>query len=120
MVYIDRFKKLEEAEERRRQEEEERARKMKEQVSVCYNQPIKAPVGRKLYIISCINHIFLICCGFFFLILHCLSLMNKYSETKHKCSRMAVFQMVYLFWNDNFHAVSAFVYLDLFFCCLKA
>lgn len=36
MVYIDRFKKLEEAEERRRQEEEERARKMKEQVSVCY------------------------------------------------------------------------------------
>lgn len=34
MVYIDRFKKLEEAEERRRQEEEERARKMKEQVSV--------------------------------------------------------------------------------------
>lgn len=65
MVYIDRFKKLEEAEERRRQEEEERARKMKEQVSVC-NQPIKVPIGRKLYIISCINHIFLICCGFFF------------------------------------------------------
>lgn len=54
MVYIDRFKKLEEAEERRRQEEEERARKMKEQVSVC-NQPIKAPVGLKLYIVYLVS-----------------------------------------------------------------
>lgn len=40
--------------------------------------------------------------------------MNKYFETKQKCSRMAVFQMVYIFWNDNFHAVSACIIRPVF------